>query len=47
MISSVYYLIFFSLFAGIILVAAFIWAVKSGQFKDVEEPKYQMMRDED
>jgi cbb3-type cytochrome oxidase maturation protein len=32
---------------GLIFVVGFIWAVKSGQFKDVEDPKYQMMRDDE
>lgn len=36
-----------AVFIGLISVVAFFWAVKSGQFKDVEEPKYQMMREED
>jgi len=46
MLISVYFLIFFSLILGIVFAMAFVWAVKSGQFKDVEEPKYQMMRDD-
>jgi cbb3-type cytochrome oxidase maturation protein len=44
---SIYFLIFFSLFLGIIFALAFVWSVKSGQFKDIEEPKYQMLRDDD
>ena len=47
MMISVYFLIFFSLLLGIIFALAFVWSVKSGQFKDVEEPKYQMLRDDD
>jgi len=47
MIISVYFLIFFSLALGAIFAFAFIWAVKSDQFKDIEEPKYQMLRDDD
>lgn len=36
-----------TLITGLISVAAFLWAVKSGQFKDIEAPKYQMMLDDD
>jgi cbb3-type cytochrome oxidase maturation protein len=46
MLVSTYLLIFISLLFGLIFIAAFIWAVKSGQFTDIEEPKYQMMRDD-
>lgn len=44
---SVYFLIFFTLVLGVIFALAFVWAAKSGQFKDIEEPKYQMLRDDD
>lgn len=47
MLISTYFLIFVSLLLGLMFVGSFIWAVRSGQFKDVEEPKYQMMRDDD
>ena len=47
MMISVYFLIFFSLFLGGLFALAFIWSVKTDQFKDIEEPKYQMLRDED
>lgn len=47
MMISVYFLIFFSLTMGVVFAALFIWAVKSGQFKDVEAPKYDMLRDDD
>ena len=47
MMISVYFLIFFTLVLGIIFATAFIWAVKTEQFKDIEEPKYQMLRDDD
>lgn len=40
-------LLIIALFMGFLSIVAFCWAVKSGQFKDVEEPKYQMMREED
>jgi cbb3-type cytochrome oxidase maturation protein len=29
----------------IIFVGFFIWGIRSGQFKNVEEPKYRMLRD--
>jgi cbb3-type cytochrome oxidase maturation protein len=44
---SVYFLLFFAIVLGAIFAIAFIWAVKSGQFDDIEEPKYQMLRDDD
>lgn len=44
---SLYFLIFLSLVLGGIFAGAFIWAAKTNQFKDIEEPKYQMLRDED
>ncbi len=47
MLASIYFLIFFGLVVGGFFAAAFVWAVKANQFKDIEEPKYQMLRDED
>ncbi len=47
MIISVYFLIFFSLIMGVVFAVVFMWAVKHGQFKDVEAPKYEMLRDDD
>ncbi len=47
MIVSVYFLIFFSLVMGLIFALVFAWAVKSDQFKDVEAPKYEMLKDDD
>ncbi len=47
MIISTYFLIFVALILGAIFVFAFVYAVKTDQFKDVEEPKYQMMREDD
>lgn len=44
---TTYFLIFLSLAVAVLFVLGFIWSVKSGQFKDVEEPKYQMLRSED
>ncbi|HUN65162.1 MAG TPA: cbb3-type cytochrome oxidase assembly protein [Bacteroidota bacterium] len=47
MMISVYFLIFMSLGLGGLFAAVFVWAAKHNQFKDIEEPKYQMMRDDD
>ncbi len=47
MLVSTYLLLFISLMFGLIFIGAFIWGVKTGQFTDIEEPKYQMMRDDD
>ncbi len=47
MMISVYFLIFFSLIMGVIFAVIFMWAVKHEQFKDVEAPKYEMLRDDD
>jgi cbb3-type cytochrome oxidase maturation protein len=47
MMISVYFLIFFSLMMGIIFAVIFVWAVKNNQFKDIEAPKYEMLRDDD
>lgn len=47
MMISVYFLIFFSLVMGVIFAGVFVWAVKNNQFKDIEAPKYEMLRDDD
>ena len=47
MLISLYFLMFMSVLLGSLFAAAFVWASKTGQFKDIEEPKYQMMRDEE
>lgn len=47
MMISIYFLIFLSLSLGVIFASAFVWAAKTNQFKDIEEPKYQMLRDEE
>jgi nitrogen fixation-related uncharacterized protein len=36
-----------SLFILAILLGLLIWGIKSGQFKNVEEAKYQLFRDRD
>lgn len=47
MMISVYFLMFLSVLIGVIFALAFAWAAKTNQFKDIEEPKYRMMRDDD
>lgn len=47
MMISVYFLIFLSLVLGAAFATMFVWAVKTNQFKDIEEPKYQMLRNDD
>jgi len=42
-----YLLIGVSLFAALIFLAAFIWAVKTGQYDDNETPPYRMLFDDD
>lgn len=47
MMVSVYFLIFFSLVMGALFALIFVWAVKTNQFENIEEPKYAMLRDDD
>ena len=42
-----YLLIGVSLLAALIFLAAFIWAVKNGQFDDNETPPYRILFDDD
>jgi len=44
---SVFLLIFLALITGIAAWLFFLWAAKSGQFEDMEGPKYRMLDDED
>ena len=44
---STYFLIFLMLCIGAAGWLLFIWAVKSGQYDDVEGPKYRMLDDDD
>ena len=39
-------LILVTLLMGLAVWLALMWAVSSGQFKDVERPKYRMLEDE-
>lgn len=43
---TIFFLIFIALIIGIGAWLFFIWAVKSGQYDDMEGPKYRMLDDE-
>jgi cbb3-type cytochrome oxidase maturation protein len=45
--TSMYILILITLAAGIAAWLLFLWTVKSGQYDDVEGPKYRMLDDDD
>ncbi len=45
--TSMYLLILIALGVGIAAWLLFLWAVKSGQFDDMEGPKYRMLDDDD
>ena len=47
MLWSVVLLLFFALLLGIAGWFFFLWGVKSGQFDDMEGPKYRIFDDED
>jgi len=42
-----YLLIGVSLFAALIFLGAFIWAVKTGQFDDIDTPSIRILFDDD
>lgn len=44
---SVFLLIFLTLCIGLAGWLIFLWAVKSGQYDDMEGPKYRMLDDEE
>jgi len=44
---SMILLIFLTLCTGFAGWLFFLWAVKSGQYDDIEGPKYRMMEDEE
>jgi len=46
MFDSILMLIILSLFLGTGVWLFFIWAVKKGEFDDVEGPKYRMLDDD-
>ncbi len=47
MMWSMLLLIFLTLAAGFAGWLFFLWAVKSGQYDDIEGPKYRMLEDEE
>jgi nitrogen fixation-related uncharacterized protein len=47
MLVSLYFLVFLSVVLGILFALGFVYAAKTNQFKDIEEPKYQMLREPD
>jgi cbb3-type cytochrome oxidase maturation protein len=47
MLISLYFLVFLSVALGVLFALGFIYAAKTNQFRDIEEPKYQMLRDPD
>jgi cbb3-type cytochrome oxidase maturation protein len=44
---SMFLLIFLTLCTGFAGWMFFLWAVKSGQYDDIEGPKYRMLEDEE
>ena len=46
MFKSILILMLLSLFLGIAAWLVFIWAVKKGEFDDLEGPKYRMLEDD-
>lgn len=40
-------LIFISLVLGLLVWLFFVWSVRSGQYEDMEGPKYRMLDDDD
>ncbi len=47
MMQSMYFLIFLALAVGTAAWLLFLWAVKNGQFEDMEGPKYRILDDDD
>ena len=47
MLISLYLLVFLSVALGVVFALGFVYAAKTNQFKDIEEPKYRMLREED
>lgn len=44
---TLFFLIFLSIVLGVGAWLFFLWSVKSGQYDDVEGPKYRMLDDDD
>jgi len=47
MLTSTFILIILSLFLGTGVWLIFVWAVKKGEFDDIEGPKYRMLDDDE
>lgn len=47
MLTSTIILIFLSLFLGTGVWLVFVWAVKKGEFDDIEGPKHRMLDDDE
>jgi len=47
MLKSIVILVLLSLFVGTGVWLFFVWAVKKGEFEDMEGPKYRMLDDDD
>ena len=47
MFKSILILMLLSLFLGIAAWLVFIWAVKKGEYDDIERPKYRMLEDDE
>jgi len=44
---ALYMMIPVSLILGVIVLIIFLWASKSGEFDDIEGPKYRMLDDDE
>jgi len=44
---ALYIMIPISLILGVVALVVFLWAGKSGEFEDMEGPKYRMLDDDD
>jgi cbb3-type cytochrome oxidase maturation protein len=44
---SIFLLVFIALCLGLAAWLIFLWAVKSGQYDDMEGPKYRMLDDDE
>jgi cbb3-type cytochrome oxidase maturation protein len=44
---SIYLLIPITLVLIVVIIAIFLWAIKSGQFDDMEGPAYQILKDDE
>lgn len=44
---ALYLMIPVSLILGVIVLVIFLWASKTGEFDDIEGPKYRMLDDDD